>query len=614
MKLAKTRLLRYAYMRLAREFDARFERMLKTGRITKWYSAIGNEAVTVPAGLALEPGDVLCSLHRDVGAILANYLDPARAFPDFGFGAPDGRRPDPEHLLYRLACQVLGRDEGFSRGVERSYHYGYFAPEAGLFHVGMISHLGAMIPVAAGCAFALKQRGLDRVAINFIGEGGTSTGDFHEGLNLAAVWKLPLVLVVENNRYAFSTPARAQYACLQLSDRGPGYGIVAETVDGTDPDQVAHALEGAIARARTGKGPTLVEAMIGRLRGRMRCLPVAGALRRGGLLCAGLPQGQAAPAVAPAVVVVEGARPCRLLQARAPLRLRLGSRFCPGAVVAERVGRPCRGCGAGGARNVLRRRRGGPRWRVPGQGLGELAAGVGGREGGRHPSQERVSRIRVRAVVRERAAPGADAGGQQRGFVRAEREQEAGRSAGGEQRVPPARERDRRLLAAGEREGDPAQAGAYAFFRPVARHREGPAPCARGATAEQLRRERKVGLQGVGEAHGRRPGEPGVIALRSRHRGRRATGRLQPERHLLRRGLRAECRQAQPPHQQQLAAVAGEAGGAQRILDEQARTPGPRGVGRADAEVADTALGDHGASPGGSLPWCRQARPGWTSR
>ena len=267
MKAAKTRLQRYAYMRLAREFDARFELMLKTGRITKWYSAIGNEGVTVPAGLALEAGDVLCSLHRDLGAILAYYLDPARAFPDFGFGAADGRRPDPERLLFRLACQVLGRDEGFSRGVERSYHYGYFEPEAGLFHVGMISHLGAMIPVAAGCAFALKQRQLDRVAINFIGEGGTSTGDFHEAMNLAAVWKLPLVLIVENNRYAFSTPARAQYACLQLSDRGPGYGIPAETIDGSDPDAVAHALEAAIARARTGKGPTLIEAMIGRLRG-----------------------------------------------------------------------------------------------------------------------------------------------------------------------------------------------------------------------------------------------------------------------------------------------------------------------------------------------------------
>ena len=261
------RLLRYAYMKLAREFDARFEALLLTGRVSKWYSAIGNEAITVPAGLALENGDVLSSLHRDVGAILAVYLDPARAFPGFGFGESDGRRPDPEALFRRLACQVLGRDEGFSRGVERSYHYGYFAPEAGILHVGMISHLGAMIPVAAGCAFALKRAGADRVAITFIGEGGTSTGDFHEGLNLAAVWKLPLVLVVENNRYAFSTPSRLQYACLQLSDRGPGYGIASETVDGNDPDTMTRALGRAVARARSGQGPTLVEAMVGRLRG-----------------------------------------------------------------------------------------------------------------------------------------------------------------------------------------------------------------------------------------------------------------------------------------------------------------------------------------------------------
>lgn len=267
MDAPKRRLLRHAFMRLAREFDSRFESMLLTGRISKWYSAIGNEGITVPAGLALEPGDVLCSLHRDVGAILAYYMDPPRAFPGFGFGEPDGRRPEPEELFYRLACQVLGRDEGFSRGIERSFHYGYFAPAAGLLHVGMISHLGAMIPVAAGCAFALKKRGTDRVAVNFIGEGGTSTGDFHEGMNLAAVWKLPLVLVIENNRYAFSTPARAQYACLQLSDRGPGYGIPAETVDGNDPDAVAHALAAAVARARTGKGPTMIEAMVGRLRG-----------------------------------------------------------------------------------------------------------------------------------------------------------------------------------------------------------------------------------------------------------------------------------------------------------------------------------------------------------
>jgi 2-oxoisovalerate dehydrogenase E1 component len=261
------RLRRYAFMKLTRDYDARFEALLLTGRVSKWYSEVGNEATTVPAGLALEAGDVLCSLHRDLGAILAAYLDPARVFPGFGFGEPDGRRPEPKDLLYRLSCQLLGKDEGFSRGIERSFHYGYLDPAHGIHHVGMISHLGSMIPVAAGTAFALKQRGGDRVAINFIGEGGTSTGDFHEGLNMAAVWKLPLVLVIENNRYAFSTPAHLQYAAKQLADRGPGYGVASETVDGNDPDAMAAAYARAFARARRGAGPTLLEAMLGRMRG-----------------------------------------------------------------------------------------------------------------------------------------------------------------------------------------------------------------------------------------------------------------------------------------------------------------------------------------------------------
>ena len=268
---ARERLLRYAYMRLARELDSRFESLLLTGRVSKWYSEVGNEATTVAAGLALEPGDALCTLHRDLGAILAVYLDPARAFPGMEFGEADGqariRRPEPVEVLHRLCCQLLGRGEGFSGGVERSFHYGWLAPEAGILHVGMISHLGAMIPVAAGCAFALARRGERRVALNFIGEGGTSTGDFHEALNMAAVWRLPLVLVVENNRYAFSTPASAQYACERLSDRAAGYGIAGETVDGNDPDAVAAAMARAVERARRGDGPTLVEAMLGRMRG-----------------------------------------------------------------------------------------------------------------------------------------------------------------------------------------------------------------------------------------------------------------------------------------------------------------------------------------------------------
>ena len=261
------RVLRYAYMKLTRELDSRFENLLLTGRISKWYSEVGNEAATVPAGLALGPGDALCTLHRDLGAILSVYLDPARTFPGLGLGEPDERRPEPADLLRRLACQLLGKDAGFSNGVERSFHYGYLAPEAGILHIGMISHLGSMIPVAAGCAFALKQRGTDRVAVNFIGDGGTSTGDFHEGLNMAAVWKLPLVLVIENNQYAFSTPVSQQYAAQRLSDRGVGYGIAATRVNGNDPDAMAVVMEEAVARAREGAGPTLIEAVLGRMRG-----------------------------------------------------------------------------------------------------------------------------------------------------------------------------------------------------------------------------------------------------------------------------------------------------------------------------------------------------------
>ena len=264
---ARERLRRYAFMKLARDFDSRFEALLLTGRVSKWYSEVGHEATTVPAGLMLQPGDALCTLHRDLGAILAVYLDPARTFPGMGFGEPDGLRPEPVEILVRLACQLLGKGPGFSQGVERSFHYGYLAPEHGILHLGMISHLGSMIPVAAGCAFAHKLAGSGRLAVNFIGEGGTSTGDFHEGLNMAAVWKLPLVLVIENNRYAFSTPAYLQYAALRLADRGVGYGIAAETVDGNDPDAMAAALARAAARARAGEGPTLLEAMLGRMRG-----------------------------------------------------------------------------------------------------------------------------------------------------------------------------------------------------------------------------------------------------------------------------------------------------------------------------------------------------------
>ncbi len=264
------RRLQLALMLLSRKFDERFEALRLAGRLAKWYSAIGNEATTVPIGLALRSNDVLCTLHRDLGAILAAYLDPVRAFPGLGFesldqAADSAKRPEPQDLLRRLACQLLGKGEGFSNGVERSFHYGLLLPDQGIRHVGMISHLGSMIPVAAGCAYGVKDRG--GLAVNFIGDGGTSTGDFHEGLNHAAVWKLPLILIIENNRYAFSTPIDEQYAAERLVDRAQGYGMAGERVDGNDPDVVAAAFGRAAQRARSGEGPTLIEAMVGRMRG-----------------------------------------------------------------------------------------------------------------------------------------------------------------------------------------------------------------------------------------------------------------------------------------------------------------------------------------------------------
>ncbi len=264
-----TRLELHLFMRLTREWDLRFEKMFKTGALSKWYSSVGNEATTVAAASILKEGDALLTLHRDSGAILRHYLDPEQLFPGL---LPSGNRrsvlkTDSRALLHRLACQMLGRKEGFSAGYERSYHYGYIDEGAGLTHIGMISHLGSMIPVAAGAAFALKHQGSDRLAINFIGEGATSTGDFHEGLNMAAVWKLPFILIVENNGWAFSTAAEEQYACANLADRGAAYGIPGIQVDGNDPVKVLEAMRVAEERARAGDGPTLIEAILGRHRG-----------------------------------------------------------------------------------------------------------------------------------------------------------------------------------------------------------------------------------------------------------------------------------------------------------------------------------------------------------
>ncbi len=233
-------------MRLSRAWDSRFESMARAGRIGRWYSAVGNEATTIGTALCLDAGDALSTVHRDLGAVLTTYLDVTRLAPSL-FGAADrtpwdALRPDAQPLLDRLACQVFGRRDGFTAGHDRSFHYGLIKPEWGIRHVGMISHLGSMLPVASGLALAAVQDSTKAAVLSFIGEGATSQGDFHEAMNLVGVMKLPMVLVIENNQYAFSTPLDEQYACEKLSERAAGYGIAGETVDGTDFNAVWTAM------------------------------------------------------------------------------------------------------------------------------------------------------------------------------------------------------------------------------------------------------------------------------------------------------------------------------------------------------------------------------------
>jgi 2-oxoisovalerate dehydrogenase E1 component len=165
--------------------------------------------------------------------------------------------------LVALFRQLFGRDGGFTKGRDRSFHFGVIEKKI----VGMISHLGAMLPVADGLALAAQLKNTRQVAATFTGDGATSEGDFHEAVNLAAVWRLPVLFVIENNMYGLSTPVAEQYACRELADKGLGYGIPGLVVDGNDLLAVYRSVERAAERARRGDGPTLLEFKTFRMRG-----------------------------------------------------------------------------------------------------------------------------------------------------------------------------------------------------------------------------------------------------------------------------------------------------------------------------------------------------------
>jgi pyruvate dehydrogenase E1 component alpha subunit len=163
----------------------------------------------------------------------------------------------------RIFAQFLDREGGLTRGRDGNVHMG--DPSLGIFP--FISHMAASVPVASGMALACRQSGEDRVVLTFFGDGATSTGAWHEGVNLAAVFRLPLILVLENNQYAYSTPLDHQTAARALIDKAPGYGIPGVAVDGNDVVAVYAATCAAVARARGGGGPTLIECRTMRIRG-----------------------------------------------------------------------------------------------------------------------------------------------------------------------------------------------------------------------------------------------------------------------------------------------------------------------------------------------------------
>ena len=225
---------------LPRVIEERMLLLLRQGVLSKWFAGIGQEAVSVGTCWALEAHDYVLPMHRNLGVFTTRGVDPDR--------------------LYR---QLLGREGGFTDGRDRSFHFGTLRDHI----VGMISHLGAMLPVACGLGLAARLDGTDGVAVAFVGDGATSEGDVHEALNLAAVWRLPVVFIVENNQYGLSTPVAEQYACRALADRAVGYGMPGHEVDGNDVLAVHAAVSASVRRARAGEGPSLIECLTFRMRG-----------------------------------------------------------------------------------------------------------------------------------------------------------------------------------------------------------------------------------------------------------------------------------------------------------------------------------------------------------
>jgi pyruvate dehydrogenase E1 component alpha subunit len=233
-KLSPEQLLEMFYwLKLIRRFDERLSILVRQGKVRSGvYTGIGQEAIVVGTCFGLRRDDFVCPLHRDMGTFLMKGVEP-RA----------------------MMAQMFAKTPGLSKGRDSALHSG--VSELGIF--GNTSMLGANLPVADGLALTFKMDRNDNVVVAYFGEGASNVGDFHEALNFAGVQSLPIIFVCENNQYAYSVPVEKSMAIDDVADRAQGYGFDGVAINGNDVLAVYQATQGALARARSGEGPTLIE-------------------------------------------------------------------------------------------------------------------------------------------------------------------------------------------------------------------------------------------------------------------------------------------------------------------------------------------------------------------
>ncbi len=230
----------YRHLLLPRMIEDKMLVLLRQGKISKWFSGIGQEAISVGVTLALEPDEWIMPLHRNLGVFTTRKMP-----------------------LHKLFMQWQGNKEGYTKGRERSFHFG----SKEHFICGMISHLGPQLTIANGVSLAYALKKQQKVSVAFTGDGGTSEGDFHEALNVAAVWSLPVIFIIENNGYGLSTPTNEQYKCNELIDRAKGYGMEGVSIDGNNIIQVYDTIKGVREYCIKEQKPYLIECRTFRMRG-----------------------------------------------------------------------------------------------------------------------------------------------------------------------------------------------------------------------------------------------------------------------------------------------------------------------------------------------------------